>query len=252
MPDTSDTDHSTLSVRDENDREQLPLEPLPWEVGKGFLWGLPKTAWLVLIYPWKAFAAPQASGTYRVFLFSFLVVLIVYLSKFLFTSIIAYSQFAHLSLYETITKPLAMFQEFSIATYLKMIMTLSFYVCIKCFFNMSALGLTLWSFVCIFKSNEGGLVSRFNSETFLAYQANEFFRIASYASAASVFSAWNFGMLIAGGVFEIYLISVAIVIIYDLSLEKAILASILSKITGGMVSQQMMDYFNSLLKLTPS
>ena len=41
------------------------LTPLPWEEGKGFLWGFPKTVWLLLRHPFQSFERPDRSSTLK-------------------------------------------------------------------------------------------------------------------------------------------------------------------------------------------
>ena len=41
------------------------LTPLPWEEGKGFLWGFPKTVWLLLRHPFQSFERPDRSSLPR-------------------------------------------------------------------------------------------------------------------------------------------------------------------------------------------
>jgi len=70
VPDTNNTDNTALPADEDKKQEQEVLEPLPWEVGKGFLWGLPATFWLLFRHPFRAFSAPVAEKRWKPYLFA--------------------------------------------------------------------------------------------------------------------------------------------------------------------------------------
>lgn len=92
MLNMNDTDQSASPAEDKKNQEQSQLEPLPWEAGKGFLWGLPKTALLVMTQPGKTFSAPQIASILRVWLFIFSWHVIVYVSQYVYNYIVITSK----------------------------------------------------------------------------------------------------------------------------------------------------------------
>lgn len=56
----------------ENSSQTNCLEPLPWEIHKGFLWGLPATFIEILLHPKRAMQRPQIAPWWKACLFGYI------------------------------------------------------------------------------------------------------------------------------------------------------------------------------------
>ena len=79
--------------QNEQPGQAAPLEPLPWEVGEGFLWGFPATVWMIIFHPITSFSRPpgvhpafKKAPFYMAFIFFCFIIIFVgvglYLEKY--------------------------------------------------------------------------------------------------------------------------------------------------------------------------
>jgi len=85
----NDADQPAMPADENKKQKQNELEPLPWEVGKGFLWGLPSTIIFIILHPVRFFQTKPHSAWHKALFFA----LVLWLAYFLATA--AYEYFSY-------------------------------------------------------------------------------------------------------------------------------------------------------------
>lgn len=90
MLNMDDAEQTAVSVNENKKQEQSELEPLPWEVGKGFLWGLPATVIFIIFHPVRFFQIKPCSAWHKALLFA----LVLWYVYFIATVVYEYVSFS--------------------------------------------------------------------------------------------------------------------------------------------------------------